>query len=205
VARRERDKAQSRFNQVRKLANKVVFEYNDGIEKLEGSTSTREKMVKDASEYLDALTQETAGVPDLQNELAKAYQKLGDVQDGSAQANLGDRVGAIKSYRKALAILESLGPKPVDQAILLDTAGLHGKLYLLLWKMGQQADAQEHFHRSQTIREQLAASQPANLSYRLPWPEAIVISTGCWQARLTRMPTARLVTIAKAMNCVNRS
>src|SRR6266446_9968894 len=49
----------------------------------------------------------------------------------------------------------------------MDIAGLHGKLYLLLWKMGQQADAQEHFHRSQTIREQLAASQPANLSYRL--------------------------------------
>ena len=54
VARRERDKAQSRFNQVRKLANKVLFEYNDGIEKLEGSIPVREKMVKDASEYLDA-------------------------------------------------------------------------------------------------------------------------------------------------------
>jgi non-specific serine/threonine protein kinase/serine/threonine-protein kinase len=36
VARRERDKAQQRFNQVRKLANALLFEYHDGIEKLPG-------------------------------------------------------------------------------------------------------------------------------------------------------------------------
>jgi serine/threonine protein kinase/tetratricopeptide (TPR) repeat protein len=167
VARRERDKAQSRFNQVRKLANKVVFEYNDGIEKLEGSTPVREKMVKDASTYLDVLSQESGGDPGLQNELASAYQKLGDVQGGTGQASLGDRDGAIKSYRKALAILESLMTKEADQTLLLNIAGLHGKLNLLLWNMGQQAEAQKQALAALTIREQLAASQPANLTYKL--------------------------------------
>ena len=59
VARRERDKAESRFAQVRKLANSVLFEYHDGIEKLPGSTPIREKMVKDA-EYLDNLSDNLA-------------------------------------------------------------------------------------------------------------------------------------------------
>ena len=51
----ERDKAERRFDQVRKLANTVLFEYHDGIAKLAGSTPIREKMVKDALEYLDNL------------------------------------------------------------------------------------------------------------------------------------------------------
>ena len=61
VARSERDKAESRFNQVRKLANSVLFEYHDGIEKLPGSTPIREKMVKDALEYLDNWAEEGGG------------------------------------------------------------------------------------------------------------------------------------------------
>jgi non-specific serine/threonine protein kinase/serine/threonine-protein kinase len=167
VARKERDKAQSRFNQVRKLANKVLFEYSDGIEKLDGSSAVRGKMAKDASEYLDALSQEAAGDAGLQTELATAYQKLGDVQGGSSQANLGDRDGAIRSYRKALAILESLRSAKTDKAVLLDIAGLHGKLHQTLWKMGQQPEAEQHFQGALSIREQLAAAEPANVSYKL--------------------------------------
>ena len=143
VARRERDKAQSRFAQVRKLANKVVFEYQDGIEKLDGATPIREKMVKDASEYLDGLAREAGGDAGLQNELAKAYQKLGDVQGGTTQANLGDREGAIVSYRKALAILKSLATTSADKPLLLNspasTAG-----FFSLWKVGQQEEAEKH-------------------------------------------------------------
>ncbi len=167
VARRERDKAQARFNQVRKLANKVLFEYNDGVEKLDGSIAVRQKMVKDASEYLDVLMREAASEPGLQNELAKAYQKLGDIQGAPGQANIGDRAGAIKSYGNALALSKSLLTKNPDKALLLDIAGLDGKLYQTLWRMGQQSDAEQHLHESLTVREQLLATEPGNLNYRL--------------------------------------
>jgi tetratricopeptide (TPR) repeat protein len=116
---------------------------------------------------LDALTQEAGGDPGLQNELAAAYQKLGDVQGGGNQANLGDRDGAIRSYRKALAILESLKPAPAEKALLLDMAGLHGKLHQALWRIGQQAEAEEHLHRGLSMREQLVTAEPDNVSYRL--------------------------------------
>jgi eukaryotic-like serine/threonine-protein kinase len=167
VARRERDKAERRFSQVRKLAKSVLFDYHDGIEKLDGSTPIREKMLKDASEYLDALSQEASGDRGLQSELAAAYQKLGDAQGGNSQANLGHREAAVSSYRKALAILKSLATTPPDKAILLEIAGLNGKLYQLLWKLGQQADGEEHLHSALSIREQLAASEPGNLTYKL--------------------------------------
>lgn len=60
AARQERDKAEHRFNQVRKLANSVVFELHDSIENLPGSTPARELLVGRALEYLDSLADEAA-------------------------------------------------------------------------------------------------------------------------------------------------
>jgi len=167
VARRERERAEHRFSQVRQLARAVLFEYHDQIAKLPGSTPLREKMIKDALIYLDNLAAESSNDAGLQREIAAAYQKVGDVQGGSSQANLGNRDEAIKSYRKALGILESATTARPDNQLLIEIAAVHGKLYLLLWKMSQQDEAEKHSYRALTIREQLAASEPDNLTYRL--------------------------------------
>ena len=82
VARRERDKAERRFNDVRKLANSVVFELHDSIQNLPGSTPSRELLVSRALEYLDKLASEAGQERSLQLELAAAYDKIGDIQGG---------------------------------------------------------------------------------------------------------------------------
>jgi serine/threonine-protein kinase len=48
VAIREKARAERRFNQVRKLANSVLFDYHDAIKALPGATKVRERLVKDA-------------------------------------------------------------------------------------------------------------------------------------------------------------
>jgi serine/threonine protein kinase len=108
VARRERAKAENRFNQVRKLANSLLFEYHDGIEKLPGSTPLREKMVKDALGYLDNLAAENNDDISLQSELAAAYFKVGEVQGAPSKSSLGDYAGGLESFKKSLAIRERL-------------------------------------------------------------------------------------------------
>jgi hypothetical protein len=80
VAEAERARAERRFNDVRKLANSFMFEFHDAIEKLPGSTSARELVVKRALEYLDSLAQEAGDDSALQRELATAYAKVGYVQ-----------------------------------------------------------------------------------------------------------------------------
>jgi serine/threonine protein kinase len=127
VARQARDKAEHRFNQVRKLANAVLFDYHDGIEKLPGSTPIREKMVKDALEYLDSLSAESGGEFTLESELASAYEKVGDVQGAPYRANLGDYAGALVSHEKALAIRAKLNSTPDANAQMrLDLARSYG-------------------------------------------------------------------------------
>ncbi len=109
VANRERARAEQRFNQVRKLANTVLFDYHERIKNLPGATETRKKLVTDALEYLDNLAQNSDDSPDLQRELALAYQKVGEIQGSYAQGgNTGETGAALENYHKAIAIQEKL-------------------------------------------------------------------------------------------------
>jgi non-specific serine/threonine protein kinase/serine/threonine-protein kinase len=108
VARGQRARAERRFNDVRALANSLLFDLHDSIKDLPGSTPARKLLVDCALQYLDSLSREAGGDRALQVELAQAYEKVGDVQGNPYYANLGNTAGAIESYGKARAILESL-------------------------------------------------------------------------------------------------
>jgi serine/threonine protein kinase/tetratricopeptide (TPR) repeat protein len=108
VARVQRIKAERHFQDVRELANSLIFDVHDSIQDLPGATSARKLIVDKALRYLDGLSQEAQGDASLQMELAGAYKRIGDVQGNEFFANLGDTSNALKSYKKALAIRKSL-------------------------------------------------------------------------------------------------
>ncbi len=117
----ESRRAQRRFNDVEKLAHSVMFEFHDAIEKLPGSTSARELLVRRALEYLENLSHESAGDPRLAREIALGYLRIGDVQGLSGSSNLGQVPAALESYRKAHDILERLlARSPSDDSLRLD-------------------------------------------------------------------------------------
>ena len=134
IATREKARAERRFNDVRKLANSVLFDYHDAIKALPGATKVRERLVKDALNYLDSLAGEAHGDPALQRELAAAYERVGDVRGGESSGSLGDIAGAMESYTKALRIREALfAMNPNDAQARRDLASSHQKLgYRLL-------------------------------------------------------------------------
>jgi tetratricopeptide (TPR) repeat protein/tRNA A-37 threonylcarbamoyl transferase component Bud32 len=118
IAAQERDRAERRFNDVRKLSNSLLFEITPKIERLEGSVEARETLVKRALEYLDSLAQEAGDDVQLKSELAAAYEKVGDLQGNPNKPNLSDFAGAIASYEKANAIRQKL-PESDDNKRLL--------------------------------------------------------------------------------------
>ena len=107
VARQERMRAERRFNDVRKLAHSLMFDVHDSIRDLPGTTSARKLLVEKALEYLDSLSREATGDEALQQELAAAYDRIGDLLGYNGSANLGDFKGALESYNKALVIREA--------------------------------------------------------------------------------------------------
>ena len=166
AARQERDKAERRFNQVRKLANSVLFEYHDGIEKLPGSTPIREKMVNDALEYLDNLSAQSIGDATLQAELATAYEKVGDVQGNPYGANLGNQDGALESYRKALSIRQTLyAANRADLNAKLELSHDYRRVGDILWAQGQNDVALTNYREALATLEELVQVDPKNLEY----------------------------------------
>ncbi|CAN5370019.1 hypothetical protein BH20ACI1_BH20ACI1_26720 [soil metagenome] len=107
IAQHQRQIAEQRFAQVRKIANSFIFDYHDEIAKLDGSTALREKIVSDGVTYLDAISQEETADADLLKETAIAYRKIGDAQGKPYVANLGKMEDATVSYGKSVALLEN--------------------------------------------------------------------------------------------------
>ena len=95
--------AQRRFDDLRQLAHAVVFDVNDMLSAIPGTTAARKLVVETALQYLDRLGRDSLSDPQLREELAAAYLRIGRVQGGAFMANLGDSAGALESFRKAIA------------------------------------------------------------------------------------------------------
>lgn len=155
-------RAEQRFNDVRALANSLLFEIHDSIRDLPGSTAARKLLVDRALKYLDSLAQESSGDPGLQRELAAAYERVGDVQGNPLYANLGDTTGAVGSYRKALKIrraLAAMGNNTDDQAAL---TGISMNLANSLVFTGDREGALSALQEAYPISESLAAEHKDN-------------------------------------------
>src|ERR1700685_177750 len=158
IAQAERARAERRFNDVRKLANSLMFDVHDSIKDLPGATPARRILVTEALKYIDGLAQESSGDVSLQRELATAYEKLGDVQGNPRYSNLGDTAGALQSYRKALAIRESVLQK--DPSDPLRKWELFGTDNLLGWALQEQGDpngALASLRQAASLAESVAA------------------------------------------------
>ena len=103
---REARLADARVSQIRSLAATLVFDVDDAVRDLPGSTQARQMIVQTGLRYLDELVKSTGRDPRVEKELARAYRRLGDVQGNVESANLGDLAGALAQYQKALPLLE---------------------------------------------------------------------------------------------------
>ncbi len=112
--------AQRRFEDVRQFAHSVLFEVEDSLQAIPGTTSARKLVVETALRYLDRLSQDNISDAALREELATAYLRVGRVQGGAFVANLGDTAGAVASFRKALATAGQGPATPALQRLVID-------------------------------------------------------------------------------------
>src|SRR5579859_5386113 len=189
VAHVERARAERHFNEVRKLANSFLFEFHDSIKDLPGATPARKLVVSRALEYLDVLSKEAGSDTSLQRELAAAYEKVGDVQGNPYGANLGDTTGALASYRKELAIRESLlNADPGNTALKMELSGVYWKIGLCLDGVSDFPGSLTNLRKALTLTEQTWHAGDGRMSDHLAgdyWSIAGVLAeTGDWAAAL---------------------
>jgi non-specific serine/threonine protein kinase/serine/threonine-protein kinase len=161
VARFERDRAQRRFNEVRRLAHSVIFDLEDKIAALPGSTPVRKELIVSAIGYVDGLAKEAAGDPGLQQELAEAYMRIGAVQGGGNE-NLGDPQGALASFQTAEHIARSLvatQPSFGARKLLIETLRDVGHVYN---QTNDRAKAEQYGKETLALARDLQKQYPLN-------------------------------------------
>ncbi|MGB7759719.1 MAG: serine/threonine-protein kinase [Bryobacteraceae bacterium] len=162
-AARQRRVAESRFNEGRQLAHAVVYDLQDAIARLPGSTRARAILVERALQYLRNLEASGPANRDLQVELAAAYSRIGDVQGNPNRAHLGDTRGAIESQTRARQLaLDVLRSHPGDaeaEAILVDA---DERLVLLTDWQGQPGQRDALWQEGIAIRRRRSALHPGD-------------------------------------------
>ncbi len=149
--------ARRQFNEVRRLAHTVLFDYHDAIANLPGSTPVRQKLVNDALSYLDGLSRQTQD-EGLEREIALAYVKVADVQGNTYNANLGDTAGGIESARKAVAHAEPLYRRnpTAENAYVLGRA--YQVLAILIHSSDKIAGAEQYYKQAAAMFEKALAA-----------------------------------------------
>jgi serine/threonine protein kinase len=104
----QRSEAETLYNGVRDLAKSMIFDVGDQIAQLQGATPAREILIRKSLEYLNRLAMHPRATPELRQELAEGYLKIGDLQGGPALANLANPTAAMDSIQKSVSLLEAL-------------------------------------------------------------------------------------------------
>ncbi len=157
-AQRQSALAERRFDLARRVANSLLYEVNDQIQDLAGSSKARELLLRRSLEYLDALSKEASSNTALQRDLANAYVRVAALQGIGGVSNLGKPGDARESLGKATALLASaLAAEPASFEIRRDVA-LIDREYVSLG--GEEQETMRHAQASLRMVEDLRRERP---------------------------------------------
>jgi eukaryotic-like serine/threonine-protein kinase len=108
VAKQEEARAESRLSQMLELANGALLDIQTKIEPLVGATPARKDLLNTTLQFLEHLAKDAPQDKRLRMVMSEAYLQAGDVQGRPLHPNLGDTAGALKSYRKAVELIQPL-------------------------------------------------------------------------------------------------
>ncbi len=169
LANRERERAEARFDEVRRFAHSIIFDHYERIKDIPGATEAKARLVAEAVTYLDGVSADSGEDPEFLRELVQAYKKLAEIQGmTTGTADLGDLSSSRRNYSRALEIQErlvALDPKNIADrrqfASLLSNYGYVGDL-----ENQQRAEyAFRSFEIVKTLREDNPDKEQAESDY----------------------------------------
>jgi non-specific serine/threonine protein kinase/serine/threonine-protein kinase len=164
IARNQREVSEKNAAEIRRLANSLIFDLHDAIQSLPGATPVRAQLMDSAAHALDGLSKNAPEDPQIQRELAAAYQRLGQVQGAPLTSNLGDLSGALSIYNKAVAILEKIHAKsPADLEISRLLASSYWDISSIYSRRGDKETAAQNGRKAIELRESAARAAAGTL------------------------------------------
>ena len=159
VASAQRARAERRFNDVRKLANSILFEFPDAIANIPGTLAARQLILKRALEYLDSLAQEAGDDRPLKSELAVAYNRVGTLT--------WDVAASLDTHRKAVRINESLvKAEPANRKYREQLFDSYNSVGDSLKDKNDSAGALDSYRKAMSVMESLLGTDSNSIEYQ---------------------------------------
>ena len=137
------------------------------VQPLLGKAADGEANLSSAAEIFAMLVRRTPHDRELRVQLADSYQSLGDLRGHSGLQNLGDRVGAVESYRRALAVFDTMAAEnPADQKARGGAAVMRIRIGDMQQARGATEAALENYRGALERAQSLAAEDPGNDRFR---------------------------------------
>ena len=147
---------------MRQLSNSLLYELDEAIKELPGSSGVQKLLVTRVLDHLDRTSKSAAGDRLVQLDLANAYTRLGNIQGNPYDQNLGDRDGALVSIDKALAIATSLtGSAAFDREAVRALASVEQARSEVLWGEEKTPEAVASMQAATQAFERLIAGHDA--------------------------------------------
>jgi non-specific serine/threonine protein kinase/serine/threonine-protein kinase len=164
-AQQQRQRAEARFNDTRKLADSLLFGFYDLVSKLPGASHAQQLLVARSLTYLDSLAKEGGGNQELELDLADGYVKLASLQGSPYVNNAGLPKEALATADKAIRTASALAHTlPRDYRAYLTLASAYGaKGDVLLW-LGEVPQSIDESRKAIQILDKLVAARPDDVA-----------------------------------------
>lgn len=160
--------AQARFNDVRQLANTMMFDVYDELERVPGTIHGRQKLVTSAQQYLDNLASDTRASASLRQEAAEGHLELARITGSPKGGSLFDIDAAGRHLETASDLLSQL----TDEGSTPKTLSLVGRLNFRRAEISidPHANLEKALSELKTAQEyydEAIAADPANYDLKL--------------------------------------
>jgi tRNA A-37 threonylcarbamoyl transferase component Bud32 len=119
----ERKRAEQNFGVARDLWRTFMYDFDEQLKDLRGTTRTRELVLSKAVAAVATLQRQAGEDPELLRELADAHEKVGDLRGALFSQRLGETAQAAGDYAASRKIREALAARfPNDWRATLDLA-----------------------------------------------------------------------------------
>lgn len=163
----QRAQAEQRFDELRQLANELLFDIYPQVEYLDNSLGARQAIVTSALGYLDGLYQEASGDLELQAELATAYEKVGELFGVAGNSHLGDKRAGLENYFKAQLLRQAVySAEPTNPSNIEKLAHNHYVVARTVWMNDQIQEAEQAFEYSLALQRLLCEAEPETERHR---------------------------------------
>lgn len=155
LADRARAAEAQRFDDVRKLANYMLFDLDEQLRVVPGNTTARADLATEAQGYLDALSQSAGQDRALLIETARGIVKLAEIQGSPLQRNLGQDLSAKANLETAARMLADIRKASGDEPAIAVTEARIGAILSLI-SFYNDSDAEKALAQVAAGREALA-------------------------------------------------